>query len=254
MKKSNMWIILIIIVIAVIGIALFFYNKHDSSKAPVKGTQYTNTMQNQEMDTTNTLPNATNTNNKNANEAVTNQNTNATNTNVNTNQTTLNAERTNNTKVKGVFNETLLSTFSTPIKSAPAGRLTNIRITSEKLDGYVIENGKTFSFNQVVGKPTAAEGYQEAEVIIDGKFEQAIGGGNCQVSTSIYNAALQADGVEVTERHEHGRKVNYVETGKDATVSYGSLDLKFINKTGKTLKLHVGTNDQYVTAQLFSIS
>ena len=71
-----------------------------------------------------------------------------------------------------------------------------------------------------MGQPTAAKGYQEADVIVDKKVEKGYGGGNCQVSTTIYNAALEVEGIEILERNPHKKRVTYVEEGKDAAVSY----------------------------------
>lgn len=241
MKSSKLWIWIFIVLIILVGIVWFFYQKKSNTQEPVAPE----------------AQNATNTEGT-LNEATPENTTNTTNNGTVENTTssnTIEANRTNTTtQVKGVFNETELSVFSTPLKAKASGRLNNIHITCDTLNAYIIENGKTFSFNQVVGKPTATKGYQEADVIINGETEKALGGGNCQVSTTIYNAALLVDGIEILERHEHGKDVSYVEDGKDAAVSYGSLDLKFINKTGKNLKLYVGTDDVYVTAQIVSIS
>jgi len=229
MKNKTVWIVFLVVAIIVIACMFFFYR---SSSSP-QGED----TEKQNMEVTNQEGNQ--------NAIAPEQNTASDGNAV--------IEKTN-TQVKGVFNEVELSNFSTPLKAKAAGRLNNIHITCDILDEYVIGNGKTFSFNQVVGQPTSARGYQEADVIINGETQKAIGGGNCQVSSTIYNAALAVEGIEILERHEHGKKVSYVAEGKDAAVSYGSLDLKFINKTGKDLKLHVGTDDVYVTAQIVSIS
>ena len=84
--------------------------------------------------------------------------------------------------------------------------------------------------------------------------DRVVGGGNCQISTTIYNAALGVNGLEVTERHEHDMPVAYVEDGKDATVSYGSLDLKFKNNNDFDIKLTCETKDDKVTVKIFRIS
>ncbi|MBO5004118.1 MAG: VanW family protein [Clostridia bacterium] len=86
--------------------------------------------------------------------------------------------------------ETDLGSFSTNIIDKRENRQNNIRITCSKLNGIIIESGKTFSFCNTIGKSTAEEGYKEADIIVDGKTEQALGGGNCQVSTTVYNAVL----------------------------------------------------------------
>ena len=89
--------------------------------------------------------------------------------------------------------ETELSNFSTPLTSGVANRITNIKITSDKINGLTLKNGETFSFNEIIGPCTAEEGYREAEIYVNKKIEYALGGGNCQVSTTLYNAALAVE-------------------------------------------------------------
>lgn len=149
--------------------------------------------------------------------------------------------------------ETELSTYSTTIKDNSSGRLVNIRLTCNALNGTIVNPGDTFSFNNVVGEPTAEKGYQEATVIINHESEKGIGGGNCQVSSTLYNAILNIPSLVVTERHEHGKDVTYVPEGKDAAVSYGSLDLKFRNDTGNKIRIDLTTDDKTITAKLVQI-
>lgn len=146
-----------------------------------------------------------------------------------------------------------VASFSTPLKSKENGRRTNIEITASSLEGTVIEPGQTFSFNEIVGKPSSARGYQKADVLVDGKTIQAIGGGNCQVSTTIYNAALQVPDFEILERHDHSKKVPYIAKGKDAAVSYGSLDLKFKNNGSQSYKLFVNVTDSVIQATFYTL-
>ena len=146
-----------------------------------------------------------------------------------------------------------IASFSTPLKSRANGRRNNIEITASVLEGTVIEAGQTFSFNEVVGKPTSARGYQKADVLVDGKTIQAIGGGNCQVSTTVYNAALQVPDFEILERHNHSQKVPYIAEGKDAAVSYGSLDLKFQNNGSQAYKLFVNVTDTEIQATFYAL-
>lgn len=146
-----------------------------------------------------------------------------------------------------------IASFSTPLKSRANGRRNNIEITASVLEGTVIEAGQTFSFNEVVGKPTSARGYQKADVLVDVKTIQAIGGGNCQVSTTVYNAALQVPDFEILERHNHSQKVPYIAEGKDAAVSYGSLDLKFQNNGSQAYKLFVNVTDTEIQATFYAL-
>ena len=96
--------------------------------------------------------------------------------------------------------ETELSNFSTPLTSGVANRITNIKITSDKINDLTLKNGETFSFNEIIGPCIAEEGYKEAEIYVNKKIEYALGGGNCQVSTTLYNAAL------AVERNCYSRK------------------------------------------------
>lgn len=149
--------------------------------------------------------------------------------------------------------ETVLAEFSTTIKSKASNRLNNIQITCSKLNGTTVESGKNFSFCQTVGKATEEKGYKKADVIIDKQVTQALGGGNCQVSSTLYNAILKVPDFKVTERHPHGKKVNYVPEGKDAAVSYGSKDLKFVNNTSNTIKIYASTDNKKVSIKIVSV-
>lgn len=149
--------------------------------------------------------------------------------------------------------ETDISSFSTNL-TGDSARLNNINITCNTLNGTTIKAGDTFSFNSIVGQPSAEKGYQEADVIVDKKVEKGYGGGNCQVSTTIYNAALEVEGIEVTERHPHKKKVTYIEEGKDAAVSYSSgLDLKFTNNTGNDIKIYASSDNDSVDVRIVEL-
>ena len=149
--------------------------------------------------------------------------------------------------------ETDVASFSTNL-SGDSARLNNISINCNTINGTTIKNGDSFSFNSIVGQPSAEKGYQEADVIVDKKVEKGYGGGNCQVSTTIYNTALQVEGLNVTERHPHKKKVTYIEEGKDAAVSYsGGLDLKFTNNTGKDIKIYVSSDNDSVDARIVEL-
>lgn len=102
--------------------------------------------------------------------------------------------------------ESDISSFSTPLTSGSPNRVTNIKLTCNKINGLTLKNGETFSFNQIVGPCTAEEGYLESEIYVNQKIEYALGGGNCQVSTTLYNACLQVPGIAIVERNEHKRK------------------------------------------------
>lgn len=147
-----------------------------------------------------------------------------------------------------------LYSYSTPLKDDRANRVNNIKITCSRINGTIVKAGKEFSFCDTVGKPSSEDGYKEADAFgEDGKVIQAIGGGNCQVSTTLYNAALGVDGLKITERHEHARDVTYVKDGKDATVAYDYLDLKFKNTNDYDVKLYASVNDKKVMVKIVKV-
>ena len=174
---------------------------------------------------------------------------------LNNSQNTENNKAMQNTQQENIVpKETQISTFSTEILDNSEGRLTNIRITCDILNNTIIEPGQTFSFNEIVGQPSSARGYQEASIIINGEHETGIGGGNCQVSSTLYNAILEAENLSIIERNEHGGSgVAYVEKGKDAAVSYGSLDLKFRNDNNYKIKILMSSDDINITASIYKI-
>lgn len=124
----------------------------------------------------------------------------------------------------------ILSTFTTSFKGSPKNRIHNITLASSKINNIILNPGDVFSFNTIVGPTSKKQGYKKADVFdSNGKTTQDYGGGICQVSSTIYNAALALN-LEIVERHEHSKPVSYVEDGKDATVSYsGLLDFSFKN-------------------------
>lgn len=113
-----------------------------------------------------------------------------------------------------------ISKFSTKIMDKDDNRDNNMKLSISKINGTVVKNGDTFSFNDIVGSPTPDKGYQKAGVFVEDKLKKDYGGGNCQVSTTLYNAVLKVDGLKVIERHEHTKEVYYVPKGKDAAVAF----------------------------------
>lgn len=129
-------------------------------------------------------------------------------------------------------------------------RKTNMSLASEKIAGFVMAPGDEFAFNEVVGQRTAAAGYQMAGAFMNGQLLDDIGGGICQVSSTLYNAVLYAD-LEVSARQNHSYIVTYVEQGFDATVSYPQPDFKFKNSTGHPIRIEGGVDGTTIS---FSIS
>lgn len=148
----------------------------------------------------------------------------------------------------------LIGKSTTPLLDKSESRLNNIYIASEKIDKTVVNPGEEFSFNAVVGKRTKAKGYEEAPIIIKTKNGPVkgydIGGGICQISTTLYNAVEEA-GLKVTERHEHSKDVGYVEKGEDATVSYGTADFKFVNTRKYPVVIRVRRGKKTITVELY---
>jgi len=121
----------------------------------------------------------------------------------------------------------VLSEFSTRFDSDVRGRSTNTSLAASSIDGIILMPGEEFSFNRTLGPITTARGYQNAPVIVSGEFVEGIGGGICQVSTTLFNSVLRA-GLQITDRRPHSLPVAYVPRGTDAMVSSSS-DFKFKN-------------------------
>ena len=130
----------------------------------------------------------------------------------------------------------VLGTFTTRYDASNKNRSNNISLASEKIDGTVIMPGETFSYNQIVGKRTIDAGYKEAGAYAGGKVVQEVGGGICQVSSTLYNAVLYAN-LEIVDRSNHYFETSYVDPGRDATVSWGSVDFKFKNNRKYPIKI-----------------
>lgn len=125
----------------------------------------------------------------------------------------------------------MIASAITNASSSSKNRLTNIKLSLQLINGTCLKPGETFSFNGVVGERTKARGFKEATAYSSGEVTEQVGGGICQVSTTLFNAAVKAD-LEIVERHNHSLTVGYVDKGKDAAVNWGSQDLRFTNNTG----------------------
>lgn len=146
-----------------------------------------------------------------------------------------------------------IANFSTKIHNKEEARQNNMRITCNSLTNTEIKPEETFSFCNTVGKATKEKGYQKADIYVDGEKKQGFGGGNCQVSTTLYNAVLKVEGLEIIERHEHSGYVPYIEKGKDSAVAYGSYDFKFKNNTNKTIKIVMECQEKDVIAKIIEM-
>lgn len=140
---------------------------------------------------------------------------------------------------------TVLGKFSTSYATSSKNRSDNVELAARKIDGIILMPNEEFSYNSVVGKRTAANGFKEAPVFENGETVQGMGGGVCQVSSTLYSAVLYAD-LPVLERQNHSMTVSYVPKGQDATVSYGSIDFRFKNDTKGPIKISAKTGGKTI--------
>ena len=243
MKNNKILIIVAIILILCIGIGIYFFFKNKNTNSSNYSAERTST--NQDFSANNTSVN---------NNIVSNSQINNT---ENFEQNSLMENKVNEqNNIQNIEpkKDELISSFSTKIYTKESERQNNISITCSKLNGTVVKNGGTFSFCNTIGPATSAKGYQEADIFDnDGNKKKGLGGGNCQVSTTLYNAVLKVSGLSVIERHEHSNKVPYIKSGKDAAVAYGSYDLKFRNNTGNDIRIEASATANNVSINLYKI-
>lgn len=222
MRNKKSIVLIVILVLAIIGAGVFFYFRYTNSNNSNYETAKTSTDSNQ-------------------------------NTSENLNQTENSEANMVKEKPKQPV-ETQISTFSTKIYTKDSARQNNLQITCSTLNNTTVKAGDTFSFCNTVGQATSSKGYEKADIFDrNGNKIQGYGGGNCQVSTTLYNAVLAVPSLVVTERHEHSNKVPYIQDGKDAAVAYGSYDLKFRNDSGSDIKILASTNGDTITITLNSV-
>lgn len=228
MNKKGLIILIFIVVILISGGIYFYFSNINSNNEQENQNEY---QANKTSKTESVTKNTTSENSTNQNQ---------------------NSENSENTVPQYI--EEQLSTFSTTIYSKDSARQNNIQITCNTLNGTTVKNDDTFSFCDTIGKATSAKGYQEADIFDrDGNKKKGLGGGNCQVSSTLYNAVLATPDLVVTERHEHSNYVPYVQKGKDAAVAYGSYDLKFRNNTGNDIKINCSTDGKSITTTIIAI-
>ena len=145
-----------------------------------------------------------------------------------------------------------VSTFSTNYNAGDVGRTNNLKIASTKTNNLVLMPGEIFSFNKVVGKRTVEEGYKDAKIYENGKVVDGLAGGICQVSSTLYDAALLAN-LEIVERYNHQFTTSYLPGGKDATVVYGIKDLKFKNNREYPIKIVTSIGGGTLTYSIYGI-
>lgn len=233
MNKKT-WILMVVFFMVLIGVGVFFYFQ-------------------------NTTPSKTNENTYEANRTSADNTSNTT-----SQQQESQAENTTVNEVKqGIteaenkpapVKEEQLATFSTKIYSTDSARQNNVSITCNTLNETIIKNGETFSFCGTVGQASSSKGYQKADIFDkNGNKKKGLGGGNCQISSTLYNAVLAVPTLVVTERHSHSNYVPYIAKGKDAAVAYGSYDFKFRNDSGNDIKILASTDKASVTTSIVAL-
>lgn len=240
MNKKKIFYIFIGLII-LISLGFYFYFKNANSYNSQYQADKTSTSNNELDKNENNLNSA---NNNSYNNDTSNNNSYNTSSNNDSNNSPKNAES----------KETEISTFSTTLYSKDSERQNNIQITCSALSGTVVKNGETFSFCSTVGPATSDKGYQKADIFDNkGNKKKGYGGGNCQISSTLYNAVMAIPNLEIIERHPHSNKVPYVKKDKDAAVAYGSYDFKFKNNTGNDIRILASVDSSCVTTSIWTI-
>lgn len=236
--KNSKYIFIFFAIVLIIGISIFLFNKNNSDSKKVSENNNTTEISRTSTESNNINENSTKEQNVNNNEKV---------------------EKTAPEPQPEVHHTPIeedISSFNTKIYTTKdSARQKNLEITSSKLNGTTVEPGKTFSFTSTVGKATPEEGYEKADIYDEnGNKIKGYGGGNCQISSTLYNAVLQLSSLNVTERHPHAKKVPYVEEGKDAAVAYGSVDFKFVNSYDYSIKIYCSVDKKNVYVRIVKLS
>jgi vancomycin resistance protein YoaR len=140
--------------------------------------------------------------------------------------------------------------FSTSLGVSGPGRTYNVESAAKAVNGTVLPPGAIFDYGKAIEKAKKEYGFREAPVIVNGKLQAGIGGGICQVSSTLYNAALRT-GLEIVERRNHSLPVNYLPKGQDATFAEGYINFRFRNTTGKYLVIQAAVQGRTLTVKLF---
>ncbi|GGF27670.1 hypothetical protein GCM10010954_28470 [Halobacillus andaensis] len=141
--------------------------------------------------------------------------------------------------------------YVTYFNSNNKARSHNIRLSAEALDSYVVFPGEVFSFNKAVGKRTKEKGYKNAPEIVKGEVTEGIGGGICQLSSTLFNSVDKV-GVKILERFSHSKRVPYVPSGRDATVSWYGPDFTFKNQYNQPLLIRARVDGGQVSVTIYS--
>lgn len=145
---------------------------------------------------------------------------------------------------------TMLARFTTTFNPGKVGRTHNLTLAAKSLNGCILKPGDEFSVNQTVGPRLVERGFRTAQIFVKGKLEDGIGGGVCQVSSTLYNSVLLAD-LKVIERHPHSRTVPYVRPGRDATVAYPARDFRFENSNSSPICVITRVGGARLTVEIY---
>lgn len=144
----------------------------------------------------------------------------------------------------------LLASYSTPYKPWERDRTHNLGIACRSINGALLKPGEVLSYNKVVGPRLKEYGFRDAPIFVKGEVEPGTGGGVCQVSTTVYNAALLAN-MKILRRAHHSRPVVYAPVGRDATVAYPAVDLKFENTSDAPIYIQASLGSRTVNVSIF---
>ncbi|MFJ7667195.1 VanW family protein [Lysinibacillus sp. NPDC097195] len=145
--------------------------------------------------------------------------------------------------------DVVVASYTTYFNASDAGRNKNIELSAQAINNVIVGSGDSFSFNTVVGPRDEANGYQPAPEIINKKLVMGIGGGICQTSSTLFNAVDQLP-IKFVERHHHSLDVGYVPKGRDATVSYGTLDFRFQNTSDVPFLIKATYGQDFLTVEV----
>lgn len=146
----------------------------------------------------------------------------------------------------------VLATFTTKYDASNKNRSTNLELATNKINGVVLMPGEEFSYNKIVGERTIEAGYKEAKIYSNGKVIDGLGGGICQVSSTLYNSVLESN-LEITERHNHQFVTSYVAAGRDATVVWGVKDFKFKNNRTYPIKIEASVKNGICKISIYGV-
>jgi len=135
-----------------------------------------------------------------------------------------------------------LASYETEFNAKETNRGNNISRAAEAINGRIVQPGQTFSYNETVGPTNQRRGYKKSTIFVEGEKKKGVGGGVCQVSTTLFNAAEDA-GMTILERHDHSLPVDYAKSGEEAATSYGGIDFKFKNEKPYPIVIHCAVGE-----------